>query len=758
MKYKLILFAKFIAFCLIFFILSRASINGIIYPFAFAMLFALAWVNQKVWLLAPAYLIGTITFNYSFEGIISAFVTLSILLIPYYIHLSINKPMQKWELFVYAFFSQTAQVVFSCLSSSAIYIPFLSLLVGLIYLYLALAIFEPIIMRGLGYKLTLPELVAGGIILLSFASGLDGLDIYGFSLLKLFVSFLILVISHVTSSGRTIIFASLMGVGSLINGNNPLYIAPFIIWALAVISFKMINRIFPAIAIILAEIIITFYFNIYYSFTILGILPVIISAVVFLAIPKGYYDSLALLLSPNHEKSAVKNLLNRNREIMERRLNNLSEVFFDMNVVFRKLIKKEANEEEVKEMLFEEIKNSICQGCSEHKHCHRTFSEDTKQLFLNLITIAMERGKITLLDLPSYLSSRCSRAGQLISEINTLTKQYKSYSTLVGNVDQSKLLISDQLEGISHLMKTLAGEVDTMISMDSVRENKLIEELSTNNIICTDALVYEKDARTMMTTLVVREEDMNKLKLQGITSKICGQKMAIYDVYPTEKAGIVSVNLKTAPRFDCIFGIANTPKSGGGTSGDRHSIERLDGDKFIFAICDGMGSGEKAGEKAETAIGLIENFYKAGIESDIVLSSVNKLMNLEREDIFSSIDICIIDLKDGICDFIKMGASTSYIRGEEGCAIIECSALPAGVLDNAKAITKKVVLKNKDFIVLCSDGVNDCFGSDGEFKDYLLTIKTQNPQEMAEEILQKALSINNGYAVDDMTVIVVKIF
>ena len=60
--------------------------------------------------------------------------------------------------------------------------------------------------------------------------------------------------------------------------------------------------------------------------------------------------------------------------------------------------------------------------------------------------------------------------------------------------------------------------------------------------------------------------------------------------------------------------------------------------------------------------------------------------------------------------------------------------------------------------MLCSDGINDSFGSDGEFKDYLLTIKTANPQEYADQILQKALSINNGYAVDDMTVIVVKIF
>lgn len=757
MRYKVELVVKFFIFGFLFFLLSKAGINGLIYPFAFAMLFALAWANQKIWILIPSYIAGAIGGDYSFAGIMSTLVTVCVLAVAYYIHVSMKKPMQKWELFLLALLSQTARIVFDVLAGQllkAIITP----LAGLCYLYLLLMVFEPLIMRGLSYKLTLSEIVSGGVVLASLAVGLSACDIYGFSLLKFFVAISILFMSNVTSAGRTMIFASIMALGGLLENNNPIFFAPFIIWTIAVISFKFLNRYISALALLVAEVIVTFYFNLYYSFSWLAFAPVLVAVAIFCILPKKLFESSAVLLLPEQNKSAVKCMLNRNREIMERRLNNLGEVFYDMNIVFRKLIKKSASEEEVKDMLYEELKSCICKGCSEQKHCHRTFNQDTKELFKNLITIAMERGKITLLDLPTYLSSRCSRSGQLISEINTLTAQYKSYSALVGNVDNSKLLISDHLEGVSHLMKTLAGEVDTVISMDNVREKKLQDELSSNNIICTDALVYERDARTMMATLVVRDEDVNKLKLQGITSKVCGNKMAIYDVYPTEKAGLMAVNLKTAPRFDCIFGLASTPKSGGVSSGDRHTIERLDGDKFIFAICDGMGSGEKAGEKAETAIGLIENFYKAGFESDTILSSVNRLMNLESEDIFSSIDICIVDLKDGVGDFIKMGASSSYIRGEDGCKIIECSALPVGILDNAKAVTKKVVFNDKDFVVLCSDGINDSFGSDGEFKDYLLTIKTANPQEYADQILQTALSKNNGYAVDDMTVIVVKIF
>ncbi|MBQ8792226.1 MAG: SpoIIE family protein phosphatase [Clostridia bacterium] len=758
MKNKFTLFLSFLGYCGMFFVLSRASLNGLVYPFAYGLLFALAWANQKVWLLAPAFLVGSIANNYSFEGIICSVVAVAVLLIPYYIHIALKKPMQKWELFLYGFISQSAYLVFSILGGQSVLLILAHFILGMAMLWLEVVLFEALVIRGLSNKLTVIELVAGGALVMCFCAGLENCDIYGFSLLKMFTSFMILCLSHISSILNTLIFSALAGIGGMFNANNPLYVAPFMLYAIFACVFKKVNKIFPAVAVALAEVLSTFYFNLYYSSQILSIIPVLVVSVVFVCIPKKLFEQVAMLFNTNYDRMAVKSILNRNREVMQRRLDRLSEVFFEMNLVFKKLIRKNASEEEIKEMLYEELKSTICKGCPDHKHCHRTFNEDTKKIFISLISIALERGRITLLDLPTYLSSRCGKANMLISEINTLTKQYKSYRNLVGSIDTSKLLISDQLEGVAGLMKSLSKEVDCMISVDNNLETKIIEELASNNIICMDAIVYQKDAWTCMATLIVREEDANKIKLPEVTGKLCGCKMCVYDVKQSERAGLVSVNLKTAPAYDCVFGLALTPKGGNSVSGDRHCIERLDGDRFIFAICDGMGHGEEAGEKSDTAISLIENFYKAGFDSEVILSSVNKLLNLEGDDIFSTIDACIVDLKNGVADFVKMGASSSYIRGEDGCQIIENESLPVGIVENAKVKTQKVVLKNKDFIVICSDGINDSFGDDGEFGDFILSLKSANPQEQADKILERALAKNNGYAVDDMTVLVVKIF
>lgn len=757
MKTKVFYFAEFLAFIILFFILSLGSINGVIYPFAFSMLFALAWANQKIWILSPAYLIGGLCANFSTTNAICLIVTIFVLALPYYIHLMCKKRMKKWELFINCLVSQVGTICFQIFNNYNIFFTITNVLVGLAFLYCAISFFEPLLLRGTAFKFSNFEIICSGIILVALASGLSNFNIAQFSFLKLFASFFILVFTCISSIKLSMTVSALFGLGSLLSSNNPIYFVPFILWALFSGIFTTKQKIFSVIGLLVAELICSLYFKLYYSFGVIEALPVVISSVLFLLIPQKWYKEISVLFVSSNERLAVKNIVNRNREILFRRIDNLSEVFFEMNSVFRKLIKAQMTPDQVKEMLYGEIKSSICKNCPENKHCHRTFSNDTKKVFEELITIALEKGKITLLDIPSYLSSRCGKANMLISEINTLTNQYKNYSQLVENVDTSKLLISDQLSGVAGLMKNLAEEVEVPLSFDSKKEDKIIDELAFNNIACLDAVVYDKNARTMVASLIVRDEDVSKTRLQGVVSKICGNKMSIFETYPSAKAGLTTVNLKTAPRYDCIFGVANHIKSNSSQSGDCYSIERLDGDKFMFAICDGMGSGEEAKEKSETAIGLVENFYKAGFDNEIILSSVNKLLNLEKDEMFSTIDICVVDLKSGIADFVKMGASSSFLRNEQGCQIIESGALPIGVLQDALPLVKKIVLSEKDFIILVSDGIADAFGSDKDFKDFLLTIKTTNPQEYADEILDKALANNNGYAVDDMTCLVVKI-
>lgn len=750
-------FLQFVLFVGLFFILFNSSINFVIFPFAFAMFFALAWANQKVWLLVPAYIIAGVVVEPTVETAICLLVTIFCLIVPYFVHILCKKNMKKWEFCVFAILSQVAKVSFDIVSGFSPILSCVSVVVGVIFMYACINVFEAIIIRGFTNKLTSVEIISLFTIIASLCGGLVNLNIGQFSFVKLFVSFVLLVFAFCSTPLLTLLVACVGGLGTLIATNNPIFVAPFIIWALAVLIFKKRLRIFMVMAIIAVELVIGYYFKLYLSFGYLEILPIVISSALFMLLPKSWCNEIAVIFNLSKDRLAMKNVVNRNREILHKRLGNLAEIFNDMNVIYRNMLKQGMTFDEVKSLLEQEITDKICSFCPERNHCHRTFAEKTKQVFDELITIAFEKGKTTLLDIPSYLTSRCKQTNSILGSINTLTAQYKKYMSMVHDVDTSKLVIAEQLLGVSKIMGGLSKEVETNISFDTARENKILDELTYYNIICIDAVVFERDIWTQMASVVVRTADSEKLRIADIVSKVCGKKMAIYESFPCSRPGYTVLNLKTAPKFDCLFGVSQKTKNGSDMSGDTYSIVKLDGDKILFAISDGMGSGEKAERTSELAINLVENFYKAGFDNDLILSTVNKLLALHKEEIFSALDIAIVDEKNGIVDFIKMASPKSYILNEDECQTVETGALPMGIVEDTKPLVKKNVISAKDFVILISDGISDSFDNDEDLKECIKSIKTKNPQEFADQLLERALACNNGYAVDDMTVVVVKI-
>ena len=757
-NYTLNLLIKFVLYVFLFYVLFNANINMVLSPFAFGMLFALTWANQKVYLLAPAYLIAGLLETFSLENAISLLCTLFILIVPYFIHILCKKNMKKWEFGVFAVLSQTAQVVFEILSGFSPILSVVNIGLGTLFMYSSIVIFEALIIRGFSNKLTSLELVSLFTIVLSLSAGLVNINIYDFSFLKLFVSFLVLVFAYCSTPILTLLVAIIGGLGALLSTNNPMYVTPFVLWALLALIFKNHHKIFSIIGVLCVEILAGFYFNLYSSFGIIEISPLILSSLIFLIIPKKVLNEVAVIFNLSKDRLAMKNVVNRNRELLHKRLGNLAEVFNEMNILYRNMLKKNMSKEEVAKILNEEICDKICSYCPERNHCHRTFAEDTKKVFDELINVAFERGKVTLLDIPSYLTSRCKQTSAILGSVNALTSQYKKYLTMMSDVDTSKILIADQLLGISKVIGSLSKEVESNISFDTVRESKILDELTYHNIVCIDAVVYEKDIHTEIASLVVRNEDSARLRIEDCVGKVCGQKMALFESFPSTRPNYTVLNLRTAPRFDCIFGIAQKTKENSKVSGDTYSLIRLDGDRILFAISDGMGSGEKAENVSELSISLIENFYKAGFDNDIILSTVNKLLNLHKEDIFSALDIGVVDLRNGIVDFIKMASPVTHILNEDGVKVINSSSLPMGIVSDISPIVKKEVINANDYIIMISDGISDSFESDEELKNEIKALKIKNPQELADALLNCALSKNNGYAVDDLTVLVIKVF
>ena len=110
-----------------------------------------------------------------------------------------------------------------------------------------------------------------------------------------------------------------------------------------------------------------------------------------------------------------------------------------------------------------------------------------------------------------------------------------------------------------------------------------------------------------------------------------------------------------------------------------------------------------------------------------------------------------------IYDFIKLGACKGYIKRASGdVEIIDSSGLPIGVLENIKPHITKQFISNMDMVLFVSDGVEDILGD--ELEKFIKINDTINPQQLSDEILNKALEKTGGVAQDDMTVLCIRLF
>jgi stage II sporulation protein E len=139
------------------------------------------------------------------------------------------------------------------------------------------------------------------------------------------------------------------------------------------------------------------------------------------------------------------------------------------------------------------------------------------------------------------------------------------------------------------------------------------------------------------------------------------------------------------------------------------------------------------------------------------------LLLKSSDEMFSTLDLGIIDLKKGYLETIKMGACSTYIKRQDSDVdLITSSSLPVGILSEINLDRQKVKVKDGDYIVMVSDGIIDA-GKNNNMGDnwliyFLQNIDSTNPKEISNLILNKALDIQNGEVEDDMTVLVTKIY
>ena len=162
--------------------------------------------------------------------------------------------------------------------------------------------------------------------------------------------------------------------------------------------------------------------------------------------------------------------------------------------------------------------------------------------------------------------------------------------------------------------------------------------------------------------------------------------------------------------------------------------------------------------ESETVVELLEQFMESGFSQETAAKMVNSALVLKGEEgMFSTVDICAVDLYTGICNFLKAGAASTFIKRDHWVESITSESLAAGLVQQIDFETATRKLYHGDYLIMMTDGVLDALPDQKEeetMKEIIMDIHEETPKEMSRGILERVLGYSDYHARDDMTVLV----
>lgn len=590
-------------------------------------------------------------------------------------------------------------------------------------------------------------------VFLFFAVGF--VNLFGVSVYKPLAILALLLLCRYLKSPTAALYSLILATPPAITQQNPIYFAIFAIY-FAALSLCW-GTPSPIIGIVAAftEVLLTFVLGFYQSASYLECLPTLILLFAQSLVPQSVITRLKEKLSLKPSEILTREVITKQRSSVSAKLYDLSNVFFSMQDAFNNLKKCTESTDGIIDKMTAEVLYSMCANCSFSSRCIKKAALK-RDVIDKIIRIGVAKGRITLIDLPRDFLDVCAYPNSVIFEVNRLIGAYFEILKEAESGDKSKEILSLQSGGVGGVLKAIGFSLSKTMPENKQLERLILSTLFKRGAKCEAALVFGEDSDVEI-NLLVSKKTFDDFDILSILNEALEDKLSLTKAQ-TVANGLVYLTLTKAPKLDAAFGISKVTKSLSTASGDCHSLIKIDESNFLVALSDGMGSGETAFKTSETALNLIESLYRAGLDSEFVLTLVNKLLSITIDDNFSAIDIALINLNSGSAGFIKIGSPYGFILSNNGIRFIEGSSLPIGILDDLHPTTCSCELSDGDVIVMVSDGVTDAFGSTGDFIDFLKGAPLYNPQELSDTILSRALTLSGNTADDDMSALCVRFF
>jgi len=320
-------------------------------------------------------------------------------------------------------------------------------------------------------------------------------------------------------------------------------------------------------------------------------------------------------------------------------------------------------------------------------------------------------------------------------------------------------IFAKQIKELSDMIDGIAREKRKIEFLGEKRYKQIVKELRMEGIFIRDfVLVYAEDYRQCSMKIRAKKNGITIDDVAGFLSVLLDirlQPQRNSNFFITEEWQ--SFILTEEPPYHVMMGVAKATKQGETVSGDNCQCFEYGEGQMAVLLSDGMGSGEAACTCSESVLEMMQKLLSAGFSTEASTQMVNGLLMTGKKNT-STLDVCNIDLYQGICRFCKVGAAPSFLKRDNLVEQISSRNLPLGLLEDVETESAKRMLMDGDYVILFSDGILDALHhslGESALAEIVSRFPARNPNELANDILRFVLHQCKGKIWDDMTVIAV---
>ena len=632
---------------------------------------------------------------------------------------------------------------------------------------------------GIKKVFSVEEVIGASLLIAIAVSALGDLSVFSFSLKNIICIFIVLYLGW--RNGILVGATSGITVGvvlSIIGGAEEVLIAAFAISGMIAGLLNKFGKIGVIVGFVLGNIAVAYAAN-------GGVNNIILFQEILIA-------AVGLLFVPKKAKISIEDVIpdtkllpeaGRNLEESQETLSKLTSISKTISEMANSYKQNESYEKNL-ELFEDELLNSLdgLEGNTLYDDIYNNEGNIIEDILNNLLEngVMTENGIVSIFakhniylmnsESTSAKESELQEIRDMIKAINMAYRISKNNFIWQKKLDENNKNMSIQLKTVSNAIKDIAKGMEEKTEDFGEEKNKIKLLLSEKSVNVKDVNIKkEKNGRYIVNvfTDICDNDNGKKCPIKPIEKAIANVLDDDF-ILQEQKCGIrlnkniCAYTYISDDRYIIQTGIARAKKDDSIVSGDNISRLRLADGKYLLAISDGMGSGTDARRNSKIAISMLERLLSSGFDKETSINLINAaIMNANKEEMYATLDIEILDLYDGKMEILKNGACPTYIKKNKNVTLIKSESLPTGIINNISVDTYDKDLENGDIVVICSDGIiesNKEYANKELWVKYLLEeIQTDSPERIADIILHEAIDNDFGKARDDMSVIAFKV-